>query len=415
MTAIIGENVIIFKFVCSRNYKKKEDIKMIHHKKKKHNHKWNIALLICLSFSVLCSCAPTETNHENESEEENSIENTTKDDNEEKAEETNTETHSYQEQYRNLILSLTDDYAGYGLLNIDNDDVPELILIGNTTAQGDRLFSIVDGELTETILSTGGLIYWECQGIFQDENGRMDSFWNNCYEIKNGVVTKTHEGLYTMDTSGTYTYYWDGSEVSSKDYFDRLSEYSGTGISFFGYDKIISKEELLSQLDNSSTKQILRKNVDGTLNVRSQPQHDSELVGTIDSSSELLYYEGMTVEGVGSDGNTHNWHRITTSSGLAGWVRADYVASDTGSIQMSDQSLHYYRKGVDGALNIRSQPRHDSELVGTVYTQDEPLVFYGEIGTGYGSDGIIHEWYKITTSDGITGWVRSDLIWREEG
>lgn len=223
-----------------------------------------------------------------------------------------------------------DDYAGYGLLNIDNDDVPELILMGNTTGQGDRLFSIVDGELTETILSTGGLIYWECQGIFQDENGRMDSFWNNCYEIKNGVVTKTHEGLYTMDTSGTYTYYWDGSEVSSKDYFDRLSECRGTGISYFGYDKIISKEELLTQLDNSSTKQILRKNVDGT-------------------------------------------------------------------------------------LNIRSQPRHDSELVGTVYTQDEPLAFYGEIGTGYGSDGIIHEWYKITTSDGITGWVRSDLIWREEG
>jgi len=32
-----------------------------------------------------------------------------------------------------------------------------------------------------------------------------------------------------------------------------------------------------------------------------------------------------------------------------------------------------------------------------------------------GSDGQMHEWYKITTEDGITGWVRSDYIWKEQG
>ena len=88
---------------------------------------------------------------------------------------------------------------------------------------------------------------------------------------------------------------------------------------------------------------------------------------------------------------------------------------DSGSLKMSDQSLRYYRKGVKGTLNIRSLPQHDSDLVGIVPSQDEPLAFYGEIGVGYGSNGIMHEWYKITTGSGITGWVRSDFVWAEVG
>ena len=79
------------------------------------------------------------------------------------------------------------------------------------------------------------------------------------------------------------------------------------------------------------------------------------------------------------------------------------------------RSLQHYRKGAERVLNIRSEPKHESELVGTVESQYEPLAFYGGIGTGMVSDGQMYEWYKITTEHGITGWVRSDYIYAEEG
>ena len=43
------------------------------------------------------------------------------------------------------------------------------------------------------------------------------------------------------------------------------------------------------------------------------------------------------------------------------------------------RSLQHYRKGAERVLNIRSKPKHESELVGTVESQYEPLAFYGEL------------------------------------
>jgi predicted AAA+ superfamily ATPase len=43
------------------------------------------------------------------------------------------------------------------------------------------------------------------------------------------------------------------------------------------------------------------------------------------------------------------------------------------------------------------------------------LYFYDEIGQGYGSDGILHDWYRVEwavpgTTEEKAGWVRSDLV-----
>ena len=99
---------------------------------------------------------------------------------------------------------------------------------------------------------------------------------------------------------------------------------------------------------------------------------------------------------------------------MTGWVRGDLVITED-IIQSADSSLRYMSKIVEGTLNIRSLPQHDSELVGTVEERNERLAYYGEIGTGLGSDGLMHEWYRITTEDGVTGWVRSDLVEEQRG
>ena len=37
-------------------------------------------------------------------------------------------------------------------------------------------------------------------------------------------------------------------------------------------------------------------------------------------------------------------------------------------------------------------------------------IFFGEIEQGLGSDGKMHDWYKLYLGNGIEGWIRSDLI-----
>ena len=66
-------------------------------------------------------------------------------------------------------------------------------------------------------------------------------------------------------------------------------------------------------------------------------------------------------------------------------------------------------KNISADLNVRKYPRHKSDLVGVVSNR-QLMYFYGETGQGYGSDEIIHDWYRIYLENGITGWVRSDLV-----
>lgn len=150
-------------------------------------------------------------------------------------------------------------------------------------------------------------------------------------------------------------------------------------------------------LDIAPDFEVLIKNVDSGLNVRSQPTHNSELVCTINDKTNLLYY-GEWAYGLGSDNKTHIWCKVYNIS-TPGWVRSDYVMR----LEL------YYHKNTSSSLNLRAMPQHNSNLVISV-SDNRPLYFYGEVKQGYGSDGVIHDWYKVYLGDGITGWARSDLL-----
>ena len=149
------------------------------------------------------------------------------------------------------------------------------------------------------------------------------------------------------------------------------------------------------------------------INVRSLPAHDSALVGTV-QFNETMYFYGESSTGYGSDGVVHYWYKIVSSSGVTGWVRSDLVSTVPNNYSTiysySDAPVSvFYVDPINSYINVRSQPSHDSALVGTVQIY-EVMYFYGETGTGYGSDGVLHYWYKIVSNAGVIGWVRSDLV-----
>lgn len=162
---------------------------------------------------------------------------------------------------------------------------------------------------------------------------------------------------------------------------------------------------------------ILIKYTSNNLNVRELPQHDSSLVCTITNFYTRLYFYGETAEGKGSDGNYHTWYKIITDdSNISGWVRSDFVVSQDANIQYpyaSDNEGTDYWKYTNLDLNVRSEPSHNSELVGTV-TDCNTYIHscYPNIPlrTGLGSDGQLHEWVRVLVNSKLEGWVRLDLV-----
>ena len=70
---------------------------------------------------------------------------------------------------------------------------------------------------------------------------------------------------------------------------------------------------------------IFVKNVNSALNVRSMPQHKSELVGKIEDYDIELFYFGECKKGLGYDNQEHVWYYIEAENGIKGWVRSDLV------------------------------------------------------------------------------------------
>lgn len=97
---------------------------------------------------------------------------------------------------------------------------------------------------------------------------------------------------------------------------------------------------------------------------------------------------------------TERYALYDTKSNSGHWCALDEETSAIVSV---------FVKNVSSVLNLRELPRHDSNLNGTV-SDDTPLKYYGETGQGLGSDGIMHDWYKVYVDENLQGWVRSDLV-----
>ena len=174
---------------------------------------------------------------------------------------------------------------------------------------------------------------------------------------------------------------------------------------------------------------------DGEKNVRSEPSYYSTLVMTITDPSEPLYYFGESQYGPGSDGQTHLWHRIYLEDGSGGWIRSDLVTAQKGTppkpeektptpteaptetpteepapmITYNPPDTEVHAVLAVKSCNVRSEPTHDSDKVTSLedFTQTR---FYGELEAGPGSDGKIHDWYRLYF-DGGSGWVREEYIY----
>lgn len=126
--------------------------------------------------------------------------------------------------------------------------------------------------------------------------------------------------------------------------------------------------------------------VDNYVNVRSEPNTESEVLGKLYNNSAATVHE--TTE----DG----WYKITSGS-VTGYVKCEYVV--TGNEELARQVSTRYAKVTTTTLYVRTEPSTDAAILTMVPIEDDLVVI----------DESIPGWALVTTEEG-EGYVSTEYV-----
>ena len=134
----------------------------------------------------------------------------------------------------------------YALVEIDDDNIPELIVNGWNSSAGRHLCWIDGNEVKTLTVGAGGtdsLRYSKRGGTFWYMYMHMGTFHDE-YSFKNGSADILHSALYNSGTDG---YSVDGKEADKATYEAMVAEIESSGSDAPDYKK---KDEILSDIEN---------------------------------------------------------------------------------------------------------------------------------------------------------------------
>ena len=152
--------------------------------------------------------------------------------------------------YTDYISKLGKDYenASYALIQIDDDDIPELLINNKTFHGGGKtLLWVHDGKLksqTVSDMSGGDFGYGEKKGMFWNMYNAQGSYYS-LYSFSDGALAVKDTAEYS--TSSNPKYKVNGEEASKSAYEDTVAKITSSGTSRPLYE---SKDAIL---DNIST------------------------------------------------------------------------------------------------------------------------------------------------------------------
>lgn len=153
--------------------------------------------------------------------------------------------------------------AGYQLIYVNDDDIPELAVIGNCEAAGCRIVTYANGQTYEKHLRRTNFTYIERENLLCNSDGVMDGYYDLVYCIIDGQMTLIAEGNYgaednsslQVDENGNliYKYYWNGVEMTEEDYNSALNEVYDMSKATQGYETgaYYTVGEILAELENN--------------------------------------------------------------------------------------------------------------------------------------------------------------------
>lgn len=142
-------------------------------------------------------------------------------------------------KYQEYVDEHTEYFDSFLLAYLDEDEIPEMIAIGDCEAAGQLIITYRDGELLENAVGRlGGLRYAKKQNFYYNSNGNMGYYYDEFYRLVDGEQTvimagrwgdkRDEDGRLVLNEDGTYPeqeYAWDDTVCSEEEYDEAIDQF----------------------------------------------------------------------------------------------------------------------------------------------------------------------------------------------
>ena len=259
-----------------------------------------------------------------------------------KSTEATTQANNWKKQYIEYLKNVdSKNYGGCEYIYMNNDDIPELMILGSNTAAGNILVTSDNTTIDTKIIASGKMYYAEKSNELYIESGRRGVYAYTIYKISDGKIQE--EEVNSYDTSGKTAFVYnrpktiqqiidDLSGETAKTNTETLSAASttkkaieGSWTSYTGNDPSMeysSKYTLVFNSDGTVSCKGYKNNHSGNYEVESDGTIVCSFTKCIDSfppngpteiqgytAKFVLNSDGTLTSPTGSNGTT-NWGKI---------------------------------------------------------------------------------------------------------
>lgn len=151
---------------------------------------------------------------------------------------------------------------GYALIYLDDDEIPELVEVGDCEATGCRIICYADEMVHTAQLNRLYFSYIERGNLLCNSEGNMDSYYDLVYSIIDGELTLIASGFYGAEDNSNvqfdafgepiYQYEWNGTKMSKEEYGKALNQVydMSRAEDGYGWDQLYSYEEIKDVIEN---------------------------------------------------------------------------------------------------------------------------------------------------------------------
>lgn len=112
------------------------------------------------------------------------------------------------------------NWVEYSLINIDEDDIPELWIIMPYGISGGVLCTYHEGKVIQMEISVYGFSYLERENLFANNYLKQGRYSHAIYTINNGEFLMLHSGRYCEEKNTYIPYTWDDKVLKSKEEYN---------------------------------------------------------------------------------------------------------------------------------------------------------------------------------------------------
>lgn len=134
---------------------------------------------------------------------------------------------NWKKQYVEYLKNVdSNNYSGCEYIYMNNDDIPELMILGSNTAAGNILVTSDNMTIDTKIIASGNIYYAEKNNELDVESGRQGVYDYKIYKINDGKIKE--EEVNSFDTSGKKAFVYNRPKTIQQIIADLSGEASNT-------------------------------------------------------------------------------------------------------------------------------------------------------------------------------------------